>query len=99
MLPDAGLDEHLVGTVKEFEYFLKETQGFFKLFRISDIKTRILYAFNIFLGEYPLDREYTWIKCNKNFNGFYVTDYFDRDFEAFEKLIKNNDDEIVIIFS
>ena len=46
-------------------------------------------------GTFQLDREYTWIKCNRNFNGFYMTDYFNKDFEAFEKLIKNNDDEKV----
>ena len=42
-----------------------------------------------------MDREYTWIKCNRNFNGFYMTDYFNKDFEAFEKLIRNNDNEKV----
>ena len=27
LLPDAGLDEHLIGNVLEFDYFLKNTEG------------------------------------------------------------------------
>ena len=72
LLPDAGLDEHLQGSVYSFEYFLRGKEA------------RLL-----------LDRQYTWIKCNRNFDGFYMTDYFDTAFEAFEVLLRNNDDDQV----
>ncbi|RNA36671.1 endoplasmic reticulum aminopeptidase 2 isoform X2 [Brachionus plicatilis] len=34
-----------------------------------------------------LDRVYTWVKCNKDFNGFYITDYRNELFEAFEAIL------------
>lgn len=37
-----------------------------------------------------LDRDYSWVKCNENFGGFYVTDYTCDQFEVFETLLMKN---------
>lgn len=37
-----------------------------------------------------LPRQFGWIKCNKDFNGYYMTDYADSQFAAFEAVILNN---------
>lgn len=39
-----------------------------------------------------LDRVYTWVKCNKDFNGFYMTDYRNELFDAFETILLYNKD-------
>lgn len=39
-----------------------------------------------------LDRVYTWVKCNKDFNGFYITDYRNELFDSFETILLNNKD-------
>ena len=50
--------------------------------------------FNYFLvdkeGSIELDSSYTWIKCNKDFKGYYVTDYPIEIYEAFNELLINN---------
>jgi hypothetical protein len=50
--------------------------------------------FNFFLnestGSIELDSSYTWIKCNKDFRGFYVTDYPVVIYEAFNELLIEN---------
>ena len=40
-----------------------------------------------FKGYDDLDRRYTWIKCNKDFKGYYMTDYFDNNFDAIEYVL------------
>lgn len=39
-----------------------------------------------------LDRVYTWVKCNKDFNGFYMSDYQNELFDAFETILLHNKD-------
>ncbi|CAF0707260.1 unnamed protein product [Brachionus calyciflorus] len=41
-------------------------------------------------GQLDLDRRYTWIKCNTDFKGFYVTDYTNNLFDAFETILLSN---------
>jgi hypothetical protein len=50
--------------------------------------------FNFFLkersGSIELDREYTWVKCNTDFKGYYVTDYSEQQFDIFENILLRN---------
>ncbi len=50
--------------------------------------------FNYFLvgkeGSIELDSSYSWIKCNKDFKGYYLTDYPVEIYEAFNELLINN---------
>jgi hypothetical protein len=50
--------------------------------------------FSFFLDEFEgiydgLDRRYTWVKCNNEFRGFYVTDYAQAIFDAFTNILTN----------
>jgi len=50
--------------------------------------------FSFFLDDFEgvfdgLDRRYTWVKCNNEFRGFYVTDYAPSIFDAFTEILSN----------
>lgn len=49
--------------------------------------------FNYFLkeseGSINLSRVFTWVKCNKDFKGYYVTDYIESNFQALEDVLIN----------
>jgi hypothetical protein len=38
----------------------------------------------------PLDRRYTWVKCNQDFKGYYITDYSKEVFAAIEAVLLSN---------
>lgn len=49
-------------------------------------------VFNVFMNgndgsSFQLDRKYTWVKCNTDFKGFYVTDYSAQLFSVFENIL------------
>lgn len=56
--------------------------------------------FNFFLkdseGTKTLSRKYTWVKCNKDFRGYYITDYSDSNFNALEDVLINKPDEFSV---
>ncbi len=64
------------------------------LWKTNDIKwgechectglNKIIY----FKGKYDIDKPLTWIKCNKDFKGFYVTDYSSEIFENITMVLK-----------
>lgn len=41
-------------------------------------------------GQIDLDRPYSWVKCNNDFKGYYVTDYSLDQFSIFTSVIVNN---------
>jgi hypothetical protein len=43
-------------------------------------------------AQFDLDRRYTWIKCNKDFKGFYFTDYVNDMYQAFDQVLLNKPD-------
>lgn len=43
-------------------------------------------------GSIGLKKRYTWVKCNKDFRGYYVTDYSDANFQALENVLINRPD-------
>lgn len=49
--------------------------------------------FNYFMKDkeafHDLDRRYTWVKCNKDFRGYYATDYSRNIFSAFTHILLN----------
>ena len=49
--------------------------------------------FNYFMKDkeafFDLDRRYTWVKCNKDFKGYYATDYSRNIFSAFTHILLN----------
>lgn len=45
---------------------------------------------------YTLDRNYGWVKCNKNFNSYYVTEYDDAVFNEFQILLAQDKDVTII---
>jgi hypothetical protein len=38
-----------------------------------------------------LSRRFTWVKCNRDFKGYYVTEYLDANYEIFNFLLSNDD--------
>ena len=50
---------------------------------------------NYFQGYIDLSRRFTWVKCNKDFRGYYVTDYYDNNYEVFEYLLEHNNNYYV----
>lgn len=51
------------------------------------------YSFTYWLtqtfGEIVIPGRYDWIKCNKDFNGYYITEYGTRLFSSFETVLLN----------
>ena len=53
------------------------------------------YNFDFFLTSQkgsirlPSNRQYSWIKCNRNFNGYYLTSYSDYNFKVLGHLLKD----------
>lgn len=41
-----------------------------------------------------LNGKFDWIKCNKDFNGYFVTEYPDSVFDSFEDVLFTNKDVI-----
>lgn len=68
-----GSEQHITGSVKEFNFFLKDTDG-----------------------SVDLDRKYTWVKCNKDFKGYYVTDYSNDNFQALEQVLIQKPEEFSV---
>ncbi|CAF0936439.1 unnamed protein product [Brachionus calyciflorus] len=62
--------------------------------------TGSIREFEFFLANdrdhFDLDRVYTWVKCNKDFTGFYVTEYKNELFEVFESVLLENKDLFTI---
>jgi hypothetical protein len=61
------------------------------------------YEFDFFLtnqtGSIRLpNRKYSWIKCNRNFNGYYLTSYSDYNFKVLGYLLKDSSNHNVIKF-
>jgi hypothetical protein len=48
-------------------------------------------------GSLTLNRSYSWIKCNKNFRGYYLTSYSDYNFEAVEYVLRNSNNVSLLI--
>jgi hypothetical protein len=50
--------------------------------------------FDFYLGKtsdsIELNRSISWIKCNKDFKGYYLTDYSDYNFKALEFVMNRN---------
>jgi hypothetical protein len=46
------------------------------------------YFFSTVADELELDRQYTWIQCNKNFKSFYTTSYSDDIVKALSTVLK-----------
>ena len=47
----------------------------------------------LFLSEQTFDTEFekiSWVKCNKDFRGYYVTDYSTENFETLAALLKKD---------
>jgi hypothetical protein len=44
-----------------------------------------------------LDKKYSWIKCNRDFKGFYVTDYNKANYDTLLEVVQKNPK--VILFS
>lgn len=43
-------------------------------------------------GFLQLAKRYDWVKCNKDFNGYYITDYGNQLFNSFENVLLNRPD-------
>ena len=58
--------------------------------------------FDFYLGSSTdsvrLDRAYSWIKCNKDFRGYYLTTYSDYNFKAVEYVLQNGNQVIKSVF-
>lgn len=39
---------------------------------------------------FELDREYSWIKCNSDFEGYFLVNYDEENFEAFNQILSHN---------
>ena len=50
--------------------------------------------FDFYLGvesdSIELNRAFSWIKCNKDFKGYYLTDYSEINFKALEYVLSQN---------
>ena len=57
-----------------------------------------LVEFEYFLtsteGSIDLSRRFTWVKCNKEFKGYYVTEYLDSNYEIFQFLLENSGNDL-----
>ena len=58
--------------------------------------------FNFYLGNtsasLELNRSFSWIKCNKDFRGYFLTDYSEYNFQALEHVFTRNQTVNLIIF-
>lgn len=45
-------------------------------------------------GFIDLSRRFTWVKCNRDFKGYYVTEYLDSNYEIFAFLLGNADNAL-----
>lgn len=43
-------------------------------------------------GTLELPKQFNWVKCNKDFNGYYITDYGDDQFNSFETVLLHSRD-------
>ena len=57
------------------------------------------YFLNDKSGQIDLDRRYTWVKCNNDFKGYYVTDYSAQLFQAFDQILASNPEVFVYFLS
>lgn len=51
---------------------------------------QIVYLLKEQEGYIKLAKEYTWIKCNSDFHGYYLTNYDNKNFEALNNLLRND---------
>lgn len=49
------------------------------------------YFLNAKSGSIELDRDYSWVKCNNEFRGYYVTEYTVEQFAAFDEVLSQFD--------
>lgn len=66
-------DQHLNGTIKNFNFYL-----------------------NSHTEAFELDENYSWIKCNKDFKSYYITDYSEENIKAIEYVLTNDTDKKVV---
>lgn len=61
-----------------------------------------IYEFTYLLssssGTFQLPGAFDWVKCNKDFNGYYITDYGDAQFLSYETVMVNTPDVILFAF-
>ena len=56
------------------------------------------YFLNYEMGQIDLDRHYTWVKCNNDFRGYYVTDYSAQQFLIFDELLFKNQSVLLLFY-
>ena len=49
-------------------------------------------------GSLSLNGTYSWIKCNRNFRGYYLTTYTEYNFKAVEYVMANSNNVILFFF-
>ena len=69
----------------------------FLLFGLDDLNQHLLGSndeYNFYLGDKSATfrlskRQYSWIKCNKDFHGYYLTNYAESNFQALEHVMQS----------
>lgn len=89
--PNAGDAQHTTGDVVPFEFYFDTNKGIYISLVLCFYICFLLL--NTIKGTHELDnREFTWVKCNKDFKGYYITNYDDEIFKAFTKALENKPD-------
>ena len=68
--------------------YLKCTAGGQDSDDLGGVPKNVTFFLDKQMGEFELDRDYSWIKCNNDFKGFYITAYTEADFKKFAGAIE-----------